>query len=185
MQTPPSFFASSSAAADFDWRAAGLRYFSYNFFLRRKFGFRVQRVSVDAGFTCPNVDGTVATGGCAFCDNRSFSPSRRLPRLSVREQIDEGIRRLQGRYDCEHFMAYFQPATNTYAPADRLRPPTSTGGRLDCAISRTTSSSAASSGSASSGSASMPALPVPTWMGRLPRAAVRSVTTAASAPAAA
>ena len=113
--------ASAESLADFDWRAAGLRYFAYNFFLRRKFGHRVQRVSVDAGFTCPNVDGTVATGGCTFCDNRSFSPSRRLPRSSISEQIDEGIRRMRGRYDCEHFMAYFQPATNTYAPVDRLR----------------------------------------------------------------
>ncbi len=114
-------FPSSASDADFDWRAAGLRYFAYNFFLRRKFGFRVQRVSVDAGFTCPNVDGTVATGGCTFCDNRSFSPSRRLPRRSICEQIDEGIRRMETRYDCEHFMAYFQPATNTYAPVERLR----------------------------------------------------------------
>ena len=113
--------ASAESLADFDWQAAGLRYFAYNFFLRRKFGHRVQRVSVDAGFTCPNVDGTVATGGCTFCDNRSFSPSRRLPRRSITEQIDEGIRRMRGRYDCEHFMAYFQPATNTYAPVDRLR----------------------------------------------------------------
>jgi hypothetical protein len=121
MQTSLSFPASSFSAADCGWRAAGLRYFSYNFFLRRKFGFRVQRVSVDAGFTCPNVDGTVATGGCAFCDNRSFSPSRRLTRRSIYEQIEESIRRLQARYDCDHFMAYFQPATNTYAPVDRLR----------------------------------------------------------------
>ena len=82
---------------------------------------RVQRISVDAGFTCPNVDGTVATGGCTFCDNRSFSPSRRLPRRSISEQIDEGIRRMRARYDCEQFMAYFQPATNTYAPVERLR----------------------------------------------------------------
>jgi len=110
-----------ASPADGDWRAAGLRYFAYNFFLRLKFGHRVQRVSVDAGFTCPNVDGTVTTGGCTFCDNRSFSPSRRLMRRSIREQIDEGIRRMQGRYDCEHFMAYFQPASNTYAPVERLR----------------------------------------------------------------
>ena len=83
MSLPLSSTNSSSSAepaAEFDWRAAGLRYFAYNFFLRRKFGHRVQRVSIDAGFTCPNVDGTVATGGCTFCDNRSFSPSRRLPR---------------------------------------------------------------------------------------------------------
>ncbi len=103
------------------WRAAGLRYFAYNFFLRQRYAHRVQKVSVDAGFTCPNVDGTVAIGGCTFCDNRSFSPSRRLPRQSLLEQIDEGIRRLKRRYQCDHFLAYFQPATNTYAPVDRLR----------------------------------------------------------------
>lgn len=104
-----------------DWRAAGYRYFSYNYYLKQTFGHRVQRVSVDAGFTCPNVDGTVAIGGCVFCDNRSFSPSRRLPKQHIRDQIDEGIMRLKFRYKCNHFMAYFQPATNTYAPVDTLR----------------------------------------------------------------
>jgi hypothetical protein len=112
---------SASSAADCDWQAAGLRYFTYNFFLRRKFGHRVRRVSVDAGFTCPNVDGSVSTGGCAFCDNRSFSPSRRLPRRSIAEQIDEGIRPIETRDGAVRFMAYFQPATNTYAPVARLR----------------------------------------------------------------
>lgn len=104
------------------WREAGHRYHHYNHFLRSVFGQRVQKVSVDAGFTCPNVDGTVALGGCTFCDNRSFSPSRRIPRLKeIRDQIDDGIRRLKMRYRCEQFMAYFQPATNTYAPVERLR----------------------------------------------------------------
>lgn len=104
------------------WRSAGLRYHSYNFFLRRKFGQRVHKVSLDAGFTCPNVDGTVAIGGCTFCDNRSFSPSRRLPRSNIRGQLEEGIRRLKRRYHVERFLGYFQPATNTYAPVARLRP---------------------------------------------------------------
>jgi len=104
------------------WRAAGLRYYGLNYFLRQKFGRRVQKVSIDAGFTCPNVDGTVATGGCTFCDNRSFSPSRRTRRRPVVEQIDEGIRRLRLRYRVERFIAYFQPATNTYAPVETLRP---------------------------------------------------------------
>jgi radical SAM protein (TIGR01212 family) len=112
----------SGIEIDVGWRAAGLRYYAYNFFLRRKFGGRVQKVSIDAGFTCPNVDGTVARGGCTFCDNRSFSPSRRLPRQSVTGQIDEGIRRLKWRYEVDRFLAYFQPATNTYAPVERLRP---------------------------------------------------------------
>jgi radical SAM protein (TIGR01212 family) len=111
-----------ASARQFDWRGAGFRYFSYNQYLRQIFGQRVQKVSIDAGFTCPNVDGTVAIGGCTFCDNRSFSPSRRLPRQNVLGQIEEGIRRLKWRYDCDSFIAYFQPATNTYAPVDKLRP---------------------------------------------------------------
>ncbi len=114
--------STNSPAVTHDWRAAGLKYYGYNFYLQQTFGFRVQRVSVDAGFTCPNVDGTVAIGGCVFCDNRSFSPSRRLPRQSILDQIDEGISRLKRRYKCNHFMAYFQPATNTYAPVEKLRP---------------------------------------------------------------
>ncbi len=104
------------------WRAAGLRYFSYGFHLRRKFGQRIQKVSLDAKMTCPNVDGTVAVGGCVFCDNRSFSPSRRLPRGAIAEQLNEGIRRLQKRYKVKQFIAYFQPATNTYGPIEKLRP---------------------------------------------------------------
>ena len=108
-------------AETLDWRAAGHRYFSYNFYLRRRFGRRIHKVSVDAGFTCPNVDGTVAVGGCNFCDNRSFSPSRRLPRQSIVDQIEEGIRRIKHRYKVDDFIAYFQPATNTYAPVPKLR----------------------------------------------------------------
>ncbi|MCA9174701.1 MAG: TIGR01212 family radical SAM protein [Planctomycetales bacterium] len=103
------------------WRLQGERYYSLNFHLRGRFGHRVQKVSIDAGFTCPNVDGTVAIGGCTFCDNRSFSPSRRTARRPVLEQIDDGIRRLKLRYRCDHFIGYFQPATNTYADVERLR----------------------------------------------------------------
>jgi radical SAM protein (TIGR01212 family) len=104
------------------WRRAGLRFHTYSYFLRRKFGgHRVQKVSLDAGFTCPNVDGAVAVGGCTFCDNRSFSPSRRVPRQGILDQLEDGIRRLKRRYDVDQFIAYFQPATNTYAPVDRLR----------------------------------------------------------------
>ena len=91
----------------------------------------MQKVSLDAGFTCPNVDGTVAIGGCTFCDNRSFSPSRRNKIISesprrhaqhILDQLDDGIRRLKHRYEVDDFIAYFQPATNTYAPVERLRP---------------------------------------------------------------
>jgi len=104
------------------WRDDGLRYYSYSWYLRRRFGGRVQKVSIDAKFTCPNVDGTVAKGGCTFCDNRSFSPSRREPIRDISDQIANGIERLKRRYKVDQFIAYFQPATNTYAPVERLRP---------------------------------------------------------------
>ena len=99
-----------------------MRYTSYGQHLRKRFGHPVHKVSVDARFTCPNVDGTVATGGCTFCDNRSFSPSRRLPKQAIHDQLDEGIKILARRYPRVHrYLAYFQPATNTYAPVPRLR----------------------------------------------------------------
>jgi radical SAM protein (TIGR01212 family) len=97
------------------------RYRAFGQFLVEKFGAKVYRVTLDAGFTCPNVDGTVTTGGCNFCDNRSFSPNRRLPRSSIAEQVQRGIEILQARYGAERFLAYFQAATNTYAPVDKLR----------------------------------------------------------------
>lgn len=81
---------------------------------------------MDAGFGCPNADGTVASGGCVFCNIRSFSPSRRPTpgrptASSIAEQIAEGETRLRQRYGAERFVAYFQPATNTYAPVEQLR----------------------------------------------------------------
>ena len=103
-----------------DWRAAGLRFHSLNWFLRHKFGCRVGKVSLDAHFTCPNVDGTVGAGGCIFCNIRSFSPSRRLEGLSITAQIDEAVGRLRRPGGPQRFLAYFQPATNTYAPVERL-----------------------------------------------------------------
>ncbi len=97
------------------------RYYAFSRFLRERFGAKVYRVTIDAGFTCPNVDGTVAVGGCVYCDNRSFSPNRRLPRTTVREQVRRGIEILQKRYQADQFLAYFQASTNTYAPAAKLK----------------------------------------------------------------
>ena len=101
--------------------SAERRYYPFSRFLRERFGARVARVTIDAGFTCPNVDGSVAVGGCVYCDNRSFSPNRRLPRTSVREQVERGVAILGKRYQADRFLAYFQAATNTYAPVARLR----------------------------------------------------------------
>jgi hypothetical protein len=97
------------------------RHQAFSRFLRDRFGAKVYRVTLDAGFTCPNVDGSVAVGGCVYCDNRSFSPNRRLPRTTLREQVRRGIALLETRYGARKFLAYFQPATNTYAPATKLK----------------------------------------------------------------
>lgn len=104
------------------WIAEGLPFNAYGAALRRRFGGRTQRVSIDAGFTCPNVDGAVTRGGCNFCDNRSFSPSRRVRLAGVLEQLRRGMESVRRRYDrVAGFIAYLQPATNTYGPLDQLR----------------------------------------------------------------
>lgn len=103
------------------WRCEGLRYYGLGHYLRRTFGDRVWKVSVDGGFGCPNVDGPLGAGGCVFCNVRSFSPSRRLATASIRGQIDQGAGRLRLRGRAEKFIAYFQPGTNTYGPIERLR----------------------------------------------------------------
>ncbi|WP_390621583.1 TIGR01212 family radical SAM protein [Roseimaritima sediminicola] len=103
------------------WQQEGLAFNAFGAWLRRRFGGRIQRVSIDAGFTCPNVDGAVLRGGCNFCDNRSFSPSRRVRLASMLEQLQRGITSVRRRYTkVAGFIAYLQPATNTYGPLDQL-----------------------------------------------------------------
>ncbi len=98
------------------------RFNSYGAYFKRQFGGRVQKVTINAGFTCPNRDGSLASGGCTFCNNQAFTPSYCQPQLSVTEQIEEGIRFHRNRYRrAAHYLAYFQSFTNTYAPIDRLR----------------------------------------------------------------
>lgn len=103
------------------WRAAGLRYHALGWALRNQFGCRVHKVSLDGGFGCPNADGTISWGGCVFCNIRSFSPSRTATVRPVAEQLAEGIGRLRNRFGAQRFLAYFQPATNTYGSVRRLR----------------------------------------------------------------
>ena len=95
---------------------------SYAGYFRRTFGGRVQKVAVNAGFTCPNRDGTVGTGGCTFCNNGAFTPSYCQPSKSVTQQIEEGIEFHRNRYrTASRYLAYFQSFSNTYAPLDLLR----------------------------------------------------------------
>jgi len=82
----------------------------------------LQKLVLDAGFTCPNRDGTVGTGGCTYCDNAAFHPGYSVPGKSLFQQIDEGIEFHRRRYPrVRHYLAYFQAYSNTYAPLDRLR----------------------------------------------------------------
>ena len=97
-------------------------YNSYSNYFRRLFGQRVQKLSVDAGFTCPNRDGRVGTGGCTFCINGAFTPSYCTPSKSITQQIEEGIEFHRNRYrSASSYLAYFQSFSNTYAPVERLR----------------------------------------------------------------
>lgn len=97
------------------------RYYSGADFIRQKFGHRIQKLSIDAGFTCPNRDGTKGTGGCTFCNNDKFSPSYCQPNKPIRQQIAEGITFHSRRYRRSGgYFAYFQAYTNTYAPVEKL-----------------------------------------------------------------
>ena len=97
------------------------RFRSYNKWLKEKFGERVYKVIVDAGFTCPNRDGTVAVGGCAYCNNNSFRPPSAIKTDPIRDQVREGIEYIRKRFDANKFIIYFQPFTNTYAETEYLR----------------------------------------------------------------
>lgn len=99
-----------------------IRYNSYARRIREKFGGRIQKVSVNAGFTCPNRDGTKGRGGCIYCNNESFTPSYCVAEKDIPAQVDQGIHFLQQRYrKIKHFVAYFQAYSNTYAPLDILQ----------------------------------------------------------------
>lgn len=98
-----------------------LRYHSFGRYLRRRFGCRVHKVTIDAGFTCPNRDGSRGLGGCTFCNNTGFSPNARLEPAAVRQQMANGITSARRRRKAERFIAYFQAYSNTYAPLPRLR----------------------------------------------------------------
>src|SRR3989338_573114 len=96
------------------------RYNSFGPFMKKQFGTSVYKVNIDAGFTCPNRDGTLGVTGCIYCNNDSFRPSSCKPALSVSEQINNGIAYLSHRYKAGKFLAYFQPYSNTYAPVQEL-----------------------------------------------------------------
>ena len=100
----------------------GKRYNSFVGYFKRKYGERLQKIVLDAGFTCPNRDGKVGRGGCTYCDNAAFHPSYSTAGKSLLRQLDEGIEFHKVRYrTTEHYLAYFQSFSNTYAPLERLK----------------------------------------------------------------
>jgi radical SAM protein (TIGR01212 family) len=95
---------------------------AYSDYFKRHFGERIQKITIDAGFTCPNRDGSCGTGGCTFCNNRAFNPSYNSPEISIAEQINRGMLFHRKRYrKATRYLAYFQAYTNTYAPLEELR----------------------------------------------------------------
>jgi len=94
---------------------------AYSDYFRKKFGERVQKITIDAGFTCPNRDGTCGTGGCTFCNNQAFNPSYNHPEKPIAEQIRQGMAFHRKRYrKATRYLAYFQAYTNTYAKLEEL-----------------------------------------------------------------
>lgn len=90
-------------------------------YMRRNFDFKVQKISIDGGFTCPNRDGTKGTGGCTYCNNRTFNPAYCHRNRSVTEQMNEGIAFFAHKYPKMRYLAYFQAYTNTYDSLEVLR----------------------------------------------------------------
>ncbi len=98
------------------------RFNVYAAYMRKHFGERVQKVTVDAGFTCPNRDGTLGYGGCDYCNNDAFNPSYCNSSKSIEQQVAEGVTFHKNRYrKASHYLAYFQPYSNTYMPLDKLK----------------------------------------------------------------
>lgn len=98
-----------------------MRYNSLNNYLRNKFGKKVYKISIDGGFTCPNRDGKISTGGCIFCSAKGSGDFATSKNLSITEQIEQGKERVRSKTKDNSFIAYFQAFTNTYAPIDVLK----------------------------------------------------------------
>ncbi|MFC1829996.1 TIGR01212 family radical SAM protein, partial [Thermodesulfobacteriota bacterium] len=97
------------------------RYNDLNTYLRNMFGCRVQKISIDAGLTCPNRNGSISTGGCVYCNPRGSGTGASAKGLSISEQLVNGKQSLSKRYKAKKFVAYFQSFSNTYAPLDILK----------------------------------------------------------------
>jgi radical SAM protein (TIGR01212 family) len=99
----------------------GKRYLDYSSFIKMNFGERVQKISLDTGFTCPNRDGSKGIGGCTYCNNNSFNPDYCTPTVPIKDQLERGMTFFEQNRKNSYFFAYFQAYTNTYADISTLR----------------------------------------------------------------
>lgn len=97
------------------------RYYTYDYYLRRHFGKKCAKLPLDAGFTCPNIDGRCGRGGCIYCSDRGSGDFAKEAALSIAEQIKQQKNSFSNKWDVSHCIAYFQAHTNTYAPLDTLK----------------------------------------------------------------
>lgn len=97
------------------------RYRTFSRFLNEHFDFKVQKISINAGFTCPNRDGTLGTGGCTYCNNQTFNPGYCVPSKDVATQLEEGKKFFARKYPDMKYLAYFQAYTSTYGDFERLK----------------------------------------------------------------
>lgn len=96
-------------------------YRDFSDFLATHFAGKIQKISINAGFSCPNRDGTLGTGGCTYCNNQTFNPSYCAPSLTVTEQLEEGKRFFARKYPSMRYLAYFQAYTSTHGDIERLK----------------------------------------------------------------
>ncbi|MBF0443700.1 MAG: TIGR01212 family radical SAM protein [Oligoflexales bacterium] len=106
-----------------NWRFSGLRYNKYAQYLQERFGRRVYKTCIDAGFECPNINGDISKRGCIYCDQKSFTPTDKMRHMDVSSQIDRQIRWVKWRYKTEDagYLAYFQASTSTYDSPGNLK----------------------------------------------------------------
>ncbi len=97
------------------------RYYTYDYYLRCAFGSKCAKIPIDAGFSCPNIDGKCSTGGCIYCSGRGSGDFAELPTLSISEQYARVREKLSGKWSTARTIPYFQAHTNTYAPLEVLR----------------------------------------------------------------
>jgi len=99
----------------------GKRYFDYSSFIKLNFGERVQKISLDVGFSCPNRDGSKGYGGCTYCNNNSFNPGYCEPEKSITQQLEKGVAFFSKRHKYQNYFAYFQAYTNTFSDIESLK----------------------------------------------------------------